>query len=448
MKRHTLLLEKKIIWAFVLLGPIGNLIPVPGVQSFRIFYLMIPTGLILFLFSKAKKLRHLSFNICMSLPFFLYSFAGSLNAFHIEKGRSLGGPQVRFLLFYLLYMFTLILSSYISDLSRKDFYRLVKLYLSGYFVSVVCGYIFFIGFKAGVLSASQIRPFHILLQTGYGLLRFSPGSYPNEYGNVTSFTLSVLTAIIVSKASNILPSSRDKSIDTKEGSGIIRLFEKWTDFMLSKPFIYIFYLVTLIALFLTTTRAAYLSYIVTLLYLALADAKTIRDKIIRVSLISLFFVLVLFVANQFYDVNSIFVTGFDAARTGEGSIESRFSAWTEVKQYFESGREVFGLGFGATGTYLHSNYLQILYETGYLGLILFVVALLPVFINAFRIASNREEYYLFKWVALSSLFHVFSFGFSNHSFNHHLTWFSLSMFMIYTARARVEKPKESEAFNA
>lgn len=377
--------KRIILKGFVFLGPMGNLL-VPQVFShaFRAYYFI----LILFpLFFISCWQRMWKICLCF-IPFFIYSFV------FIDVS-SCNDAYQRLLLFLSQFMFVLGAGFYLN--SEQEKIELIFLYLKSFYISLLVGYVFFIGFYSSLISYNWIEHFSVLAQTGYGLLRFGPGSYPNEYGIVTSFVLSVLTWMLCTPN-----------------------FE--TPF--SRKFIQIFYVLALVALLLTTTRAAYLSYLFALFYIAVKSRKFIR--VLVISLLTLTgVVLILGLAGvNMWNVLSV---GFHINNLEQGSLSERLIIWRQAQDLFVE-QPWTGNGFFSWGP-AHNVYLQLLVELGLLGVCLLIggvfLAILTKKYWIFRRRSMIWHEIFHQNIVKIGLMHVLWFAMSNHNLNHHMTWFVL-----------------------
>ena len=239
----------------------------------------------------------------------------------------------------------------------------------------------------------------------WGLLRFSPGSYPNEYGILSSFSLLLLL---------ILHMNRPRFIH------------------------FIFMGFTFIAFLLATTRAAYLSFLFSLIYLWFSSPK-IRKPLLQIfSLcLSLLFLLQLF----YVDFFSIFAKGIKAISLTEGSTGMRFQDW--AKGFYDLNRALFfGTGFGSQIN-AHNVYLEILFELGLIGSLLLLMTLISSFAEKGRelkaLILRRAEHP----ELMVGLIHVLFFAASNHNMHHFVTWFVILLLV----RALFSEEKASQALS-
>lgn len=399
---------------FALLGPIGNLLPlVPNVPSFRAYYILLPFlvfYMLLFRLTETAIIR-----IAILTPGFLYMLLSMIIA-----GNKAGDPEdnavFRYGLLAMLCVFTMLAGSYNENQSMFQKLHYIKLYLIGYLISLICGYAFFALYYSGHATAGQLERFHVLLQFGYGILRFSPGSYPNEYGTVSSFALSLLTLLFLSRKE---PFARGYFRKT----GYKVLFAA-------------FFVLTFGALLLATTRAAYISYLFAVLYIFFTKYKRnfYKQAAFLLSLVAVVAVLLIIINHSFFDIFLVFKNGFSSMVKGEGSFEARIISWQAAYHDF-SQSPIVGTGFGSAAM-IHNTYLQMLFELGVAGIILIAVSLAVFAIYQFKTGHSRVSVVSlpegdFLWKAADmALIHILWFALSNHNLNHHLTWFGFFLVLI------------------
>lgn len=382
--------KKFLIFLFVALGPLGNL-PTPHFlpSAFRAYYFVLPLFFAFFLFSKER----ISKIALFFLPFLIYSFIsvsilakfGTANETH---------TQFRFFLFVCQFLFVLGAASHIKE--KEEVFQLLKTYLMFFFISLAVGFFFFIGFYLKIVPLKILTRFSVLTQFGFGILRFSPGSYPNEYGIVASFVLSILSLIFLEK--------------------------RVSEFGWSKKFFFLFFLMTFLAFLLATTRAAYLSFAVCFLYISWTSKHF--AKILAFSSLGL---ICVFSFLKFLNFNmfSILVSGFSQKLT-EGSLGERYFVWVDTLERAKE-HPILGLGF-ASVTNIHNVYFQLLFELGAFGFLLLLGSILLSWVESFfryQRFDLDEKGMFFQRVRRIGLITVLSFAASNHNLNHHLTWFIL-----------------------
>lgn len=380
-------LKGVILKLFIILGPLGNLLtPQLVSHSFRTYYLI----LVFFpIFYIPLIYRQLKF-VIYSIPLFLYCF---FSAWMVRENMAEEMPLFRFSLLLFQFLFVLGASYLVQD--EEEMVCLVILYIKAFFISLVIGYIGYLGFYLKILPLQVLDFFSVLTQIGYGFLRFAPGSYPNEYGIVCSFVLSILTWRLLDDSS-------------------LRSFFKAT-----RKFLISLYLLVAGALLLTTTRAAYLSYVFALIYLAWKKG---RLRHIFFLIFTLFLGISVLLAICSINIFHIFAVGFDLANLESGSLGNRFSIWREGFEIFTE-EPFLGTGFSSQ-TYLHNFYLQMIFELGIAGLMILLGTGIVYFLEQKYLVFYRsiQNKLLHTFVVLG-IIHVIWFAASNHNLNHHLTWF-------------------------
>ncbi len=412
-------LSSKLVFWFAFLGPIGNLIPLPGAPaSFRFFYLILPLGILVFAW---KGLRGRAFNNLLVLaPVLTYMLASATYAYVRYSnlyGSSDENPLVRYFLFVTLLFFTIGAGEEARAFSLHQRLKVLGAFVVGYLVSLTVGYVFFVGFYAHVFTLAFIARFEILVQWGFGLLRFSPGSYPNEYGVVSSFALAVITLLLVYR---------------KQLIGSDPIFRR----IRSLPLLLLFWFFTLGALFLATTRAAYVSYILAVLYIGLSQGGWRKPIMFLVRAVAAG-VTVLLCIQPFYNVWGILVGGYRAFFAHNSFASGRVADW-EIALRLYLQQPFLGFGFG-TMDMMHNVYLQMLFGLGIVGFTLLVGTMLALFARggglsfAARPAVGLSpSQLLLNRASNIALIHVLWFALSNHNLNHFLTW--LAVLLAYLRR--------------
>jgi O-antigen ligase len=416
-------LASRLVFWFAFLGPVGKLFPVPGMpHSFRIYYLILIPGILFYLY---RGISRTTFNyLLLMLPVMAYMTISSVFAYlataDTYQNAEEGNPLIRMGLLIVLLLFTMCAGEQVRTFDIAQKISVLWTFMKGYFWSLIAGYIFFVGYYAHAFTLAFLTNFEVLVQTGFGLLRFSPGSYPNEYGVVSSFALSVLTLFLSWRHRLILASSN-------------RLYRFSLNATIAA------FLLTLGALFLATTRAAYIAYLLSLLYIS-ASQKTMRKKFIFGARIVIGALLLLACVEPFFNVLRILEGGYNAFFSRDNFANGRFNAWALALKLFLEHPYV-GAGFGSVDM-MHNVYLQMLFGLGIIGFSILLATVTALFLRArgFRlngVASapiTVSEAFL-RRVRDIGLIHITWFALSNHNLNHFLTWFVvLLVFMCLPAR--------------
>ncbi len=404
--------NKFLVNLFVILGPLGNLLtPHLISHAFRSYYLILLT----FPFFYRAICQWQAKIVVFFTPFFLYAFISTLLVDHPEFKKE----EVLFRFFLLLTQFLFVLGASSHFFSFKEVRALIMNYTKAVFLSVIIGYLLYLALNLEWLSLKIFERFSVLTQTGYGLVRFSPGSYPNEYGITASFTLAILTLIF------------------QENGSLSRKNPLKKNFLGRLTF-HISYFLTLGALLLTTTRAAYLAYLWSLLYLLWKKKKS--AMILIHSSLAILSIVVIF--NFFsIDILGVINSGFKFSALETDSLGERLSLWKIASTEFTE-KLWLGSGFSYYSN-LHNLYLQLLFEMGIFGFFTLIAALFFTLVERrfwhfkSKVSSNEE---FVKKVISIGLIHVLWFGISNHNLNHHLTWFiillSLSCRSLYRSELK------------
>lgn len=410
-----------VAW-FAFLGPIGTLIPIPGAPpSFRFYYLMLVPGTLLFVASGLR--RGTAHALLILSPVILYAAISSYYTWLYYAGSwdpSEGNPVIRFVLLLAQMIFTICAGSEAALFTPVQKLRVIGLFFRGFFISLFAGYVFLVGMYTHKLSIAFITHFEILVQYGFGLLRFSPGSYPNEYGIVSSFALSVLTLLLVER--------RDRancSLIFGMRATLPRLLLVW--------------LLTLAALFMTTTRAAYIAFMLSVLYIAASRGRLRRSLLFLAEIIAAGGLLLACV-EPFFDVIGILKGAYFAFFNQDRFASGRVDAWKIAWELFLQ-HAYWGTGFGSVDM-MHNVYLQLFFGMGFIGFSLLLLTGLAFwfrvrglsFARPARPAPLRSESLLRRIVWIAWI-HISWFAMSNHNLNHFLTWFGVLLAMMSTRPA-------------
>ena len=410
VERRLPLASRLVFW-FAFLGPIGSLVPLPGVPTaFRFYYLMLVPGIVILL---AQGMPRRAFHhLLIVAPLLTYMMVSAVYAYVAFAGfidASEGNPLVRFALFLCLLVFTMLAGEQARRFTLARKLKVVSTFMNGYLISLVAGYIFFAGFYAHLFSLEFLARFEVLVQMGFGLLRFSPGSYPNEYGVVSSFALAVLTLLLVYR---------------KDLRGTDPIFRR----IQSTPWLILWFLLTLAALFLATTRAAYISYLVSVLYIGMSQGGLRKPLVFLARTIGAGALLLLCV-QPFFDVIGILAGGYRAFFDQNAFANGRINAWRVALAFFME-HPYLGVGFGFVDM-MHNVYLQLLFGLGIAGTCLLMLTALVLFLRSARRrpktapAPPASGQLLLVRISTVALIHVLWFAMGNHNLNHFLTWFAV-----------------------
>jgi len=398
MKLSLLGFQRFLVQSFVFLGPWGAMLtPSFLPKAFRLYYFLLFLSPVFLLRLKTREWKAL----LTFIPFLSYCLISA----YFTENKSVdphAHPFFRAGLLVAQYLFVFGAAFHMRNLNPSDEkLHLMRLYLVSFFLSLIVGYILYIGYYTGSISRETLSRFCVETQVGWGILRFSPGSYPNEYGNVSSFVLAVLILILAERKKFSL-------------------------------FLYFFICLTFIALILATTRAAYYAFTITLIYLCFVSERVRRFSLKLFCTISIMVALMKYYS---FDFMHIFVEGIKKISLTTGSSGKRVAEW--IKGFEQLGNSgFFGTGFGFNIT-AHNVYLELLYEIGLVGLIIFLISLAYYFgENHFQIrkiffkrAMDSREILPSRMTTIG-LIHVFLFAVTNHNLHHHLTWLTFLFFNI------------------
>jgi len=392
MKISIYNLQRALLYSFVFFGPLGVILSPPFLpNAFRFYYFFLPLFPIFFLRLKESAWKA----ILTFIPFFFYCIVFA----YFTENKSVPQevqPLFRSGLFITQYLFTFG-AAFCVNACAQEKRRILCLYLTGFFLSLVVGYTLFWGNYLGFVPMKTISRLCIELQTEKQVTeifwRFSPGSYPNEYGNVSSFVLSVLILLLAERKNFSL-------------------------------FLYLFICMAFVSLIFSTTRAAYLSFCVTLIYLCLISLPVRRIFLKLVCLGGcIVFILMRFFS---FDFLHTLVQRFGHISLKTGSSGVRIAEW--IKGFNQLGHTpLWGTGFGHN-IFAHNVYLELLYEMGVIGCMLLLISFIHYFSEHYLqirkkfFAQTDKREVLYNRITVIGLIHVLLFAITNHNMHHHLTW--------------------------
>ena len=401
-----------LLTLFCFLGPLGRLLPIPGSpDNFRIFYLLLVPAALVFL--QTTMTRSAAYRLIGTLLIVAVIGTSAIRAASgSATGEGLGeSPLSRAGLLIALFLFSVFAGHLTPTLSDSQRLALVSTYLKAYAISVAAGFFFMFASDVGGVSFSTFRIFHVISDEGYGMRRFSPGSYPNEYGNVSSFALSSLLLLIFE--------CRRKQM---WGARRALPFRRFALNALLVPF-------ALTGLFMATTRSAYISFVLSVLYVLLRSRVGLSSRMSRGFLVLLALALPLgvwkadVIQNKALIVTSVIRIGFVGAIEGSASVAQRFDVW---KVAFRELKESpwWGAGFGKFAN-VHNLYLQFAAEIGFGGITLLLLGgFITYWFSRRDVTHDAAVVQVLEPMRNLAIFHVLFFGLSNHNLNHHLTWFA------------------------
>ncbi|MCH1920495.1 O-antigen ligase family protein [Shewanella sp. A3A] len=402
-----------LIFLIAFLGPTGKFfIPLAGVASFRLFYIFSFLFLIYYLFFLGRNIKTYK---TVLLVFFLYAILlvsifiniGSYNYESINMN-----PVVRVSIHATLIFSFFFLSEYLNVRGCVAKVKYIKFTFYGYILLLFLGFFVYFLYISGLISESLYSSFNIISQEAYGYTRFTPGTYPNEFGTMASF----FTASFIVMILNFNQCAAFKFID-------------------NKVILWCVCVVSFLGFILATTRSAYLTFIISIIYI-----------VARLSIVkALYFVVgtTIIILSFLFLVDDSFLTqitglvnaAYSSAASGTGSISARYEAW-DYAYYLFSESPFLGVGFGNEDVALiHNVYLQFLFG---LGVVLFPIYFLVFFISSLYVRNkitisdddgilNKSDRIFFRDIMWVGVIHVALFATNNHNQNHFLTWFVFSL---------------------
>lgn len=195
---------------------------------------------------------------------------------------------------------------------------------------------------------------------------------------IGAFTLFIITIIMEGGFSaDRFGATVSNSINSGEIAGLVLVI--LTYYLDKSPMVIVLFLVDFVVLFIAQTRGPMLIGVGLSAMILFFKTKQSKRKYIKVffifSVLTIFAIILFksgFITQYIWRFNQIF--DFFSGKIGEGSVAQRM----QFKQIgFESFllKPVMGHGFGTTrsflhGTYFHDNYIQLMYEVGFLGTVL------------------------------------------------------------------------------
>ncbi len=384
-------------------GPTGMFfIPFPFVGSFRLFY-GFATILILVSIFKLPAYSSLRLGLLFMLFIIIYvsGFYGmvsapALAAYSPSTIGLAGNALIRVAVIgVLMFSFFLMASNFSRQRSVQHVINQIYISYWGFVAVFLLGSVLYLGAVSGIIPAYLYSHSVSLEQRGYGYLRLSPGTYPNEFGVLCSFY-----AIIALM---------------RFGSGVGK-------------YNLVFAMVFVAGMFLTSTRAAYVTFAVAYLTLA-AIYPNWRARVKYLLALVIGAPVVIYSLTLFsFNVIGVLKVGYSSAISDQGSLGARTSGWQLALSNFQD-HFWLGSGFGSADTrFLHNIPLQLLTGLGVLGLVLIIIGL---FLFGY-IQKNNPSFVVFseknydkKYLSLMRIVlieHVFLFGLTNHNQAHFLTW--------------------------
>lgn len=313
------------------------------------------------------------------------------------------------LFIHLVLAFSFLLAS--NSIAKENKYKflLIEYALIGFVLTNLLGITLWVLYYLHVVSLKFYSLFNVLTQFGYGVLRLSPGSYPNEYGTLASYFSCVLLIYLFSKEYNYFKYS----------------------FMKNKFILIFLFVFSIVGMLLATTRSAYITFAISIIIIFSFFNKKYFLKFSLVVVVCLLIVY-LFSPNIILSAVKILKIGYFAAVNGTGSISDRYVSWSSGWNLFKDCPFI-GVGFeNQKISMLHNTYLQFLFG---LGIILFTLVFL-IYQLLFSLISrkmacvmNNYSEYVYVLISIVGIIHVAIFATNNHNQNHFLTWLVIFIFI-------------------
>jgi O-antigen ligase len=295
------------------------------------------------------------------------------------------------------------LSSWIALNSSTEYrWFIIKNVVNGFTVTLIIGFLVYIAVIMGVLPMQLYENMNVITQMGYGFLRFSPGSYPNEFGIMSAYFCILAVYLIICNNT-----------------------------VFNKKYLYFVFFLSFAGMVLSTTRAAYLSFAISFIYLFISFKLNHKIKFVIFSILIAVVSIMLIPDTVFQYASGVLEKGYNSALSSAGSVEDRYIAWKEAWNLFQ-GNLFFGVGFeNPQISMAHNTYLQFLFGFGVIGIIfLSIICFMIVYIfkKQYETISNKCDA-PYRNMAFIGLIHVLSFALTNHNQNHFLTWFTVFLFL-------------------
>ncbi|MDH0291984.1 O-antigen ligase family protein [Pseudomonas sp. GD04087] len=399
-----------VLRATFFLGPTGIFFaPLPGIGSLRAFYFSTAIINILCLFRTSK--RSLPQFTLLFFTFLLLFGSASYSLLSITEEIPIhANPVIRVLVICnLAFGFYNISQWIISSNSTDIIEKLLNDSFKGFCAVFFLGLVIYIGYITNKIPYNIYSLFTTLDQSAYGYSRFSPGTYPNEFGIICSFYAIYALSIALNK-------------------------NKLLHLLLSITFI--------AGVFLTSTRAAYITLFLSYIYLTITSKSPIRILLLTILPALLTPIIIQTLSYLSFDVMSVITTGYESAAKGTGSSSVRLEDWnTAIDDLLDN--LFWGVGVESPKAYsLHNLPLQILYGLGIAGsLILSIAAAAFTYINikttwnALKCTKEIQKFTTSTRTIL--LIHVFIFGLTNHNQAHFFTWMLFALACIKLRNTKI-----------
>ncbi|QJP10954.1 O-antigen ligase family protein [Pseudomonas multiresinivorans] len=407
-------IRETILRTTFFLGPTGIFFaPLPGIGSLRAFYFSTALINILCLFRTSKRsLPHFTLLFFIFILLFgsaSYSLIGITDDIPIHANPAIRVLVICNLAFGFYNISQWIISSESTDITEK----LLRDSFKGFCAVFFLGLVIYIGYITNKIPYSTYSLFTTLDQSAYGYSRFSPGTYPNEFGIICSFYAIYALSITLNK---------------------------------NNPFYLILSVIFIAGVFLTSTRAAYITLLLSYIYLTFSSKSPSRKLLLAILPAILTPIVTQTLSYLSFDVMAVITTGYESAAKGTGSSNVRLEDWnTAIDDLLE--HLFWGVGIESPKAYsLHNLPLQILYGLGIAGTLILSIATAAFIHINLKITWNirkctKEIQKLTTTTRTILLIHVVVFGLTNHNQAHFFTWmlFALSCIKLRSTEVCVQR---------
>jgi hypothetical protein len=384
-KRKLSFIEKSLVFVISII-PMGKLIylSIPGLIGLKLSFII----------SSIASVAWIAYNKIKPFNFFLIVllFIPLLSMVYIENmdwiwlyrlnDEQTDSSFLRLVSLFILLMFSAVISS--SILKNKficvyiaEYYILGTIYAC--FIGIFISYLVF----NGAISVYELLPISAGTHIVGSFYRFNPGANVNEFSMILVFAIFMLP---------------------------------FTRYSPRKKFLLlIFFMVLQIA---TLTRGSWIGLLVSVFFSVPVLKKNRLNYISNFLSFSLVFIIIMSVLYfLFPDIKELIDsrTSFALGASGEERIEKFKFVFDRISE--SPFRFLFGFGW-ATNMYVHNVYLQLVYEIGVLGLLLFVFVLYVYISPVYKVQADILKFSLF-----SCLLYIFILALVHHTLYHIQTWF-------------------------
>lgn len=399
MKKYAL--KDWLLRTTFFLGPTGIFFtPIPGIGSLRAFYFSTALINIYSLLKPSRKT--LKQHTILSLISILFLTSASYSLINTTEDQPIyANPVIRTLVICNLMFGFYNISNWIISSPQKDIVQtLLTDSFKGFCVVFFLGFALYLGYINGKIPYNTYSLFTTLDQSAYGYSRFSPGTYPNEFGIICSF-YAMYAMLVAQQRNNIIY----LALGIAFTSGI----------------------------FLTSTRAAYITLLLSYAYLAITAKNLSRKLLLTLLPVALIPIAIQILAYLSFDVLQVITTGYESATNNTGSSGVRMVDWNAAINDLTS-NILLGVGLESPKAYsLHNLPLQIIYGLGAAGTFLLSIGGIVFYFINIKTTQNIQtlETTTLKTIKSTTFIlfiHFAIFGLTNHNQAHFFTWmlFSLS----------------------